>query len=68
METPVKNRLSGSPDQPTSRKSFRIVVAVIAFILLAGAALLAYAALNADDPPRPQPQAGERHPAEGPVM
>ena len=38
METPVKNRLSGSPDQPTSRKSFRIVVAVIAFILLAGAA------------------------------
>ena len=55
-------------DQPTSRKSFRIVVAVIAFILLAGAALLAYAALNADDPPRPQPLAGERHPAEGPVM
>jgi hypothetical protein len=68
MELRTKNPNSGAPDQPTSRKSFRIVLALIGFILLAGAALLAFAALNADDPPRPQPDPGEQHPAEGPVM
>lgn len=68
MHSRPKNPKSGAVDQPTSRKSFRILLALIGFILLAGAALLTFAALNADDPPRPQPEAGEQHPAEGPVM